>query len=134
MALAQYVVAVAFSNVGLGSAQSMAHPLGARFDVPHGVANALLLPIVMKFNLPAAKDKYGDIARAMGVDTTGMTIDEAVRKLSLDLGISQTLRELKISEKALPQIANDVINDVCTGGNPRAITEEDILELYKKAY
>ena len=134
MALAQYVAGMAFSNVGLGCFHSMAHPLGARFDVPHGVANALLLPIVMKFNLPAAKDKYGDIARAMGVDTTGMTIDEAVRKLSLDLGIPQTLRELKISEKALPQIANDVINDVCTGGNPRAITEEDILELYKKAY
>ena len=70
----------------------------------------------------------------MGVDTTGMSIDEAVRKLSLDLGIPQTLRVLKIPEKALPQLANDAINDVCTGENPRAIAEEDILELYKKAY
>lgn len=141
MALAQYVAGMAFSNVDLGCAHSMAHPLGARFDVPHGVANALLLPIVMKFNLPAAKEKYGDIARAMGVDTTGMSIDEAahaaveaVRKLSLNLGIPQTLRELKIPENALPQLANDAINDVYTGKNPRAITEKDILELYKKAY
>lgn len=136
MALAQYVAGMAFSNVGLGCVHSMAHPLGARFDVPHGVANALLLPIVMELNLPAAKEKYGDIARAMGVDTTGMSIDEAahaaveaVRKLSLDLGIPQTLRELKIAESALPQLANDAFNDVYTGGNPRAITEEDILEL-----
>lgn len=128
------MAAVGFSNVGLGCVHSMTHPLGARFDVPHGVANALLLLIVMEFNLSAAKDKYGDIARAMGVDTTGMSIDEAVRKFSLDLGISQTLRELKIPENALPQLANDAINDVCNGGNPRAIPEEDILELYKKAY
>ncbi len=95
----------------------------------------------MEFNLPAAKEKYGDIARAMGVDTIGMSIDEAahaaleaVRKLSLALGTPQTLRELRIPESALPQLANDAINDVYTGGNPRAITEEDILELYKKAY
>lgn len=101
MALAQYVAGMAFSNVDLGCVHSMAHPLGARFDVPHGVANALLLPIVIEFNLPAAKEKYGDIARAMGIDTTGMSIDEvahtaveAVRKLSHDLGIPQTLREL----------------------------------------
>lgn len=139
MALAQYVAGMAFSNVGLGCVHSMAHPLGARFDVPHGVASALLLSIVMEFNLPAAKEKYGDIARAMGADTTGMSIDEAahaaveaVRKLSLDLGIPQALRELKIPENAFPQLANDGINDVCTGGNPRAITEEDILALYKK--
>ncbi len=141
MALAQYVAGMAFSNVGLGCVHSMAHPLAGRFDVPHGVANALLLTIVMEFNLPAAKEKYGDIARAMGVDTIGMSIDEAahaaleaVRKLSLDLGISQTLRELKIPENALPQLANDAINDVYTGRNPRAIAEEDILELYKKSY
>ncbi len=89
----------------------------------------------------AFKEAKADFVIAMGVDTTGMTIDEAahasveaVRKLSLDLGIPQTLRELKIPENALLQLANDAINDVCTGGNPRAITEEDILELYKKAY
>lgn len=95
----------------------------------------------MEFNLPAAKDKYGDIARAMCADATGMSIVEAahaafeaVRKLSLDLGIPQTLRELKIPESALPKLANDAVNDVYTGRNPKAITEEDILELYKKAY
>lgn len=92
-------------------------------------------------SIDTAKEKYGDIARAIGVNTTGMSIDEAahaaleaVRKLSLDLGIPQTLRELKIPENALPQLANDAINDVYSGENPRAITEEDILELLKKAY
>ena len=141
MALAQYVAGMAFSNVGLGCVHSMAHPLGARFDIAHGVANALLLPIVMEYNMPAAKEKYCDIAKAMGVDITGMSVDEgakaavdAVKKLSLDLGIPQTLREINIPESALAQLANDAFNDVCTGGNPRKITEADILELYRKAY
>ena len=141
MALGQYVAGMAFSNVGLGCVHSMAHPLGARFDIAHGVANALLLPIVMEFNMPACEEKYCDIAKAMGVDTTGMTVSEgakaaveAVKKLSQDLGIPQTLREINIPEDALTQLANDAFNDVCTGGNPREITEADILELYKKAY
>lgn len=141
MALAQYVAGMAFSNVGLGCVHSMAHPLGARFDIAHGVANALLLPIVMEYNMPAAKEKYCDIAKAMGVDITGMSVDEgakaavdAVKKLSIDLGIPQTLREINIPESALGQLANDAFNDVCTGGNPREITEADILELYRKAY
>lgn len=141
MALGQYVAGMAFSNVGLGCVHSMAHPLGARFDVAHGVANALLLPIVMEFNMPACEAKYCDIAKAMGVDITGMSVSEgakaaveAVKKLSLDLGIPQTLREINIPESALAQLANDAFNDVCTGGNPREITEDDILELYKKAY
>lgn len=141
MALGQYVAGMAFSNVGLGCVHSMAHPLGARFDIPHGVANALLLPVVMEFNMPSSIIKYGRIARAMGVDTTGMSDEEAamaaveaVKKLSLDLGIPQTLREIDIPWEALPQLANDAINDVCTGGNPQPITEEDILELYKKVY
>ena len=141
MALGQYVAGMAFSNVGLGCVHSMAHPLGARFDIPHGVANALLLPVVMEFNMPSSIIKYGRIARAMGVDTTGMSDEEAamaaveaVKQLSLDLGIPQSLREIDIPWEALPQLANDAINDVCTGGNPQPITEEDILELYKKAY
>ena len=141
MALAQYVAGMAFSNVGLGCVHSMAHPLGARFDIPHGVANALLLPIVMEYNLPAAVKKYGDIARAMGVDTTGMTDEEAaraavaaVKRLSLDLHIPQTLREINIPADALGQLSKDAFADVCTGGNPREITEADILELYKIAY
>ena len=141
MALGQYVAGMAFSNVGLGCVHSMAHPLGARFDIAHGVANALLLPIVMEFNMPACVVKYGRIARAMGVDTTNMSAEEAaqaaveaVKKLSIDLKIPQTLREIGIPEDALEQLANDAFNDVCTGGNPREITESDILELYKKAY
>lgn len=141
MALAQYVAGMAFSNVGLGCVHSMAHPLGARFDIAHGVANALLLPVVMEFNLPAAKAKYAEIAKAMGVDTSAMNADEAaaaavkaVKDLSVSLGIPQTLREIGIPEAALPQLAKDAFADVCTGGNPREITEADILELYKIAY
>ena len=141
MALAQYIAGMAFSNVGLGCVHSMAHPLGARFDIAHGVANALLLPIVMEFNMPAAKRKYCKIAEAMGVDITGLSEEEgakaaveAIKKLSLDLGIPQTLREIKIPETALKQLAKDAFADVCTGGNPREITEADILGLYKKAY
>ena len=141
MALAQYVAGMAFSNVGLGCVHSMAHPLGARFDIAHGVANALLLPVVMEFNLPAAKGKYAEIAKAMGVDVSAMGADEAaaaavkaVKDLSVSLGIPQTLREIGIPEAALPQLAKDAFADVCTGGNPREITEADILELYKIAY
>ena len=141
MALGQYVAGMAFSNVGLGCVHSMAHPLGARFDIAHGVANALLLPIVMEFNMIACEKKYCRIATALGVDVSNMTVAEgakaavdAVRQLSLDLKIPQTLREIGIPEDALPQLANDAFNDVCTGGNPREITEADILELYKKAY
>lgn len=141
MALAQYVAGMAFSNVGLGCVHSMAHPLGARFDIAHGVANALLLPVVMEYNLPAAKGKYAEIAKAMGVDVSAMDADEAaaaavkaVKGLSVSLGIPQTLREIGIPEAALPQLAKDAFADVCTGGNPREITEADILELYKTAY
>ena len=141
MALAQYVAGMAFSNVGLGCVHSMAHPLGARFDIAHGVANALLLPIVMEYNLPAAKGKYAEIAKAMGVDVSAISTDEAaaaavkaVKDLSVSLGIPQTLREIGIPETALPQLAKDAFADVCTGGNPREITEADILGLYKIAY
>lgn len=141
MALAQYVAGMAFSNVGLGCVHSMAHPLGARFDVPHGVANALLLPIVMEYNMPAAQEKYCNIARAMGVNVDGLSVEEgakaavsAVKQLSLDLGIPQTLRAINIPESALEQLSKDAFQDVCTGGNPRAITQQDILNLYKIAY
>ena len=110
----------------------MAHPLGARFDIAHGVANALLLPVVMEFNLPAAKGKYAEISKAMGVDVSAMGADEAaaaavkaVKDLSVSLGIPQTLREIGIPDTALPQLAKDAFADVCTGGNPRKITEAD---------
>lgn len=141
MAVAQYIAGMAFSNVGLGAVHGMAHPLGAIFDIPHGVANALLLPIVMEFNMPAAIEKYGEIAKAMGVYKQGMTPDEAaqaavdaVLELAVRVGIPQHLAELGIKEEDLPRLAEAAMADVCTPGNPRDVTYDDILALYKKAY
>ena len=140
MAYGSYVAGMAFSNVGLGIVHSMAHPLGARYDIAHGVANALLLPFVMEYNMSACKKKYGDIARAMGVDIKGKTEGEAaqaavdaVKKLSKAIGIPQTLSEIGIKEEQLPQLAQDALIDPCTGGNPKDVTVEDILAIYKKA-
>jgi len=139
MALAQYIAAQAFSNVGLGLVHGMAHPMGSLFDVPHGVANALLLPTVMEFNMPCCIKKYGVIARTMGTDTTGMTAEEAaqaacdtVKKLAIRVGIPQHLSELGIKEGDIPALSAQAIADVCTPGNPRDVTEEEIRELYKK--
>ena len=138
---AQYVAGMGFSNVGLGIVHSMAHPLGAIFDIPHGIANAVLLPTVMEFNMPVCIDKYVDIAVAMGEKVDGLSKEEAakkaveaVRKLSKDVNIPANLRELKIKEEDLPRLAKDALADVCTGGNPRDVTLDDILALYKKAY
>ncbi len=149
MAYGSYVAGMAFSNVGLGIVHSMAHPLGARFDVPHGVANALLLPYIMEYNKPFCIKKYGDIARAMGVDVSGLSDDEAanaaieaVRQLSKDINIPQTIKELKkrgtdevlIKKEDLLQLAKDAFIDPCTGGNPRKTSVEEILEIYNIAY
>ena len=141
MAVAQYIAGMAFSNVGLGVVHGMAHPLGAIFDIPHGVANALLLPVIMEFNAPAALPKYVDIAKAMNVYKDGMSQEEAakaaveaVKALSVKVGIPQHLSELGIKEEDLPRLAASAIADVCTPGNPREVTEEIILELYKKAF
>lgn len=140
MSVAQYIAGMGFSNVGLGIVHSMAHPLGARYDIAHGVANALLLPYVMEYNKPAAVKKFGDIARAMGVDIKGMSEDEAadaaieaVRKLSKAIGIPQKLHELGIKEEQLKQLSEDAFIDPCTGGNPRKTSPAEILEIYKKA-
>ena len=139
MALAQYIAAQAFSNVGLGLVHGMAHPMGSLHDIPHGVANALLLPTIMEFNMPTRVEKYGVIARHMGVDTTGMTPEQAaqaavdaVRALSVRVGIPQRLSDLGITEQDIPALAKQAIADVCTPGNPRDVTIEDITELYKK--
>ena len=139
MALGQYVAGMAFSNVGLGVVHGMAHPMGAIFDIPHGVANAVLLPTIMEYNKPAAKEKYVEIAKAMKVYKDGMTIDEAadaaveaVKALSIKVGIPQTLTELGITEKDIDALAASAIADVCTPGNPRDIDEATIKELYKK--
>lgn len=141
MAVAQYIAGMAFSNVGLGVVHGMAHPLGAIFDIPHGVANALLLPVIMEFNAPAALSKYVDIAKAMNVYKDGMSREEAakaaveaVKALSVKVGIPQHLSELGIKEEDLPRLAASAIADVCTPGNPREVAEEIILELYKKAF
>lgn len=142
MAIAQYIAGMGFSNVGLGIVHSMAHPLGAHYDTPHGVANALLLPYVMEYNAQSpASAKYPKIAQAMGVDTKGMTLEqgvnaaiEAVRQLSLSIGIPQKLHEIGVREEDLHQLAIDAFNDVCTGGNPRPTSIEDIEELYRIAY
>lgn len=142
MSQAQYIAGMGFSNVGLGIVHSMAHPLGAHYDTPHGVANALLLPYVMEYNAnsPAAP-KYINIAKAMGVNTEGMSVEdgvnaaiEAVRKLSLSIGIPQKLCEIGVREEDLHMLAIDAFNDVCTGGNPRPTSVEDIEALYHKAY
>ena len=139
MALAQYIAAQAFSNVGLGLVHGMAHPMGSLHDIPHGVANALLLPTIMEFNMPTRIEKYGIIAQHMGVDTTGMTPEEAaqaavdaVRALSVRVGIPQHLSEIGITEADIPALAAQAITDVCTPGNPRDVTEAEIIELYKK--
>lgn len=131
---------MAFSNVGLGVVHGMAHPLGAIFDIPHGVANALLLPIVMEFNAPAALDKYVEIAKAMNVYSAGMAKEEAakaavdaVKALSLRVNIPQHLSDLGIQERDLDRLATAAFADVCTPGNPREVTKEIILDLYKKA-
>ena len=141
MALGQYVAGMGFSNVGLGVVHGMAHPLGAFYDTPHGIANAVLLPYVMEYNAECTGDKFKHIAEAMGVDTAGMSQEEyraaavnAVKQLSKDVGIPEKLHEIGVKEEDLPALAEAAMADVCTGGNPRPCTVESILEIYKKAY
>ena len=139
MALAQYVAGMAFSNVGLGVVHGMAHPMGSLFDIPHGVANALLLPTIMEYNKPVCIDKYVEIAKAMDAYKEGMTKAEAaqaacdaVRALAIEVGIPQHLSDLGITAKDIDALADQAIEDVCTPGNPRLVTRQDIVELYKK--
>ena len=141
MAVAQYIAGMGFSNVGLGLVHGMAHPLGAYFDIPHGLANALLLPIVMQYNATSAIDKYSDIAKAMGVNIDGLSKEaaaqaavDAVKALAVKVGIPEKLRDLKVTENRLEALAQSAFNDVCTPGNPREAKLEDILELYKIAF
>lgn len=142
MANAQYIAGMGFSNVGLGIVHSMAHPLGAFYDTPHGVANALLLPYVMEYNAESpAKPKYLGIAKAMGVDTTGMSVEEgvkaaieAVKVLSISINIPQRLSEIGVKKEDLHDLAVAAFNDVCTGGNPRPTSVEEIEAIYNIAY
>ena len=141
MAYAQYIAGMGFSNVGLGIVHSMAHSLGAYFDTPHGLANALLLPHVLRFNGKVCPELFRNMGRAFGLDMDNLNDEEAVEKvvdavseLSKRLRIPQTLREIGIPEEMIPVLANQAINDACTPGNPREVTVEDIITLYKEAY
>ena len=136
MALGQYIAGMGFSNVGLGIVHSMAHPLGALYDTPHGVANAIILPTVMEYNAPATGDKYREIAKAMGVDVTGMSIEEArtaaidaVKKLSADVGIPADLKEI-VKPEDVDFLAQSAYDDACRPGNPRETSVAEIKALY----
>ena len=139
MALAQYVAGQGFSNVGLGIVHSMAHGLGALYDTPHGVANAIILPTVMEYNAECTGDKYRDIAKAMGVKgTETMTIEgartaaiAAVKKLAIDVGIPEDLKEI-VKVEDIQFLAESAYADACRPGNPRDTSVEEIVELYKK--
>lgn len=138
MALGQYIAGMGFSNVGLGIVHSMAHSLGAVYDTPHGVANAILLPAVMEYNAPATGDKYKYIAKAMGVigvdsmsqEEYRKTAVDAVRKLSADVGIPADLKEI-VKEEDIPFLAESAYADACRPGNPRDTSVEEIIQLYK---
>ena len=138
MALGQYVAGMGFSNVGLGIVHSMAHPLGAFYDTPHGVANAIILPTVMEYNAPFTGEKYREIARAMGVkgvddmsqEDYRKAAIEAVKKLSADVGIPADLKAI-VKEEDIPFLAQSAYDDACRPGNPRDTSVEEIAALYK---
>lgn len=138
MALGQYIAGMGFSNVGLGIVHSMAHPLGALYDTPHGVANAIILPTVMEYNAETTGDKYKYIAAAMGVEgTESMTQEEyrkaavdAVRQLSIDVGIPQDLKEI-VKEEDIQFLSESAYADACRPGNPRDTSVEEIAALYR---
>ena len=139
MALGQYVAGMGFSNVGLGIVHSMAHALGALYDTPHGVANAILLPTVMRYNADATGDKYRDIAKAMGIEgTESMSVEEArkaacdaVAQLSADVGIPKDLKGI-VKEEDLDFLAQSAMDDACRPGNPKDPSKEDIVALYRE--
>ncbi len=138
MALGQYIAGMGFSNVGLGIVHSMAHPLGALYDTPHGVANAIILPTGMEYNAPATGEKYRDIAKAMGVEgTEKMTQDEyrkaaidAVKKLAADVGIPADLKDI-VKPEDIPFLAQSAYDDACRPVNPRETSVEEITKLYE---
>ncbi len=138
MALGQYVAGMGFSNVGLGIVHSMAHPLGALYDTPHGIANAIILPTVMEYNAEATGEKYRDIAKAMGVEGTEKMSQEeyrkaavdAVKQLSKDVGIPDDLKEI-VKKEDIPFLAQSAYDDACRPGNPKETSVEDITKLYE---
>ena len=139
MALGQYIAGMGFSNVGLGIDHSMAHPLSAVYDIPHGMACAILLAPVLKFNAPDTGERYREVARAMGVDgvdamdqaTYQQAAIAAIQQLADDVGIPRRLSELGVQEKDLQFLADSAIADACTPGNPRDVTAAQIVEIYQ---
>lgn len=142
MALGQYIAGMGFSNVGLGLVHGMAHPLGAFYSTPHGVANAVLLPHIMAYNADFTADKFRDIAKAMGVvGTESMSIEQArqaaidaVKQLNQDVGIPANLKAIGVKREDIPALAKAAFDDVCTGGNPRDTNVSEIEQLYHAIY
>ena len=142
MSLGQYIAGMGFSNVGLGIVHSMAHPLSAVYDIPHGKACAMLLTAVLKFNAPATGEKYREIARVMGVPDVD-AMDEAtyrqaaidvIQKLADDVGIPKSLSEAGVKREDIPFLAESAFNDACTPGNPRDVSLEEIIGIYESIY
>jgi alcohol dehydrogenase len=140
MAYGSFIAGMSFSNCGLGVVHSLAHQLGGIYNLPHGVCNAVLLPRVLRFNAPACGEKLRDIAEAMGVNTDGMNTQQAneaaiaaVEKLSEDVGIPEGLTELGVREDKISVMAELALKDACAPGNPREMTLEDAVVIYKAA-
>lgn len=141
MGWGSYIAGLCYSNAGLGIVHSMAHQLGGEYDLPHGVANAMLLPYVMEYNMDSNPEKFADVARALGVDTSSAaTVEEAammavekVREISRNVGIP-SLRESSFRVEDVEKLAEQAMNDACTGANPKPVTKEDIIAIFMKAY
>jgi len=140
MAHAEYLTGIAFNNASLGYVHSMAHQLGGLYNLPHGVCNAILLPYVEAYNKKVVPERFADIARAMGEKVEGLSHEEAadwdieaIRKLALDIGIPSGLKELGAKEEDLELLAEHAMQDVCRLTNPRELSKEDIIEIYRKA-
>lgn len=141
MALAQYIAGMGFSNVGLGIVHSMAHQLGAVYDTPHGVANALLLPYILEYNGEVCPERFRDMGREFGLNMEGLsdkeavsTVVDAIRALAVRLNIPQHISEIGGKEEDIPTLAQKALEDPCTPGNPRETSYEDFVELYRKAF
>ena len=141
MAYAQYIAGMGFSNVGLGIVHSMAHSLGAFFDTPHGLANSILLPHVMRFNGQVCPDLFRNMGRAFGLNMEGLndyevieTIVDSKQEITKRMNIPQRLRDEGIPKEMIPQLASQAINDACTPGNPREVTVDDLITIYNQAY
>ena len=141
VAYAQYIAGMGFSNVGLGIVHSLAHSLGAFFDTPHGIANSIMLPHVLRFNGKVCPELFRNMGHAFGLDLYNLSDDEVVEKvasavesLSQRLGLPQRLRDVGIPEELLPTLAKQALEDICTSGNIRKVTVEDLTQIYRNAY